>query len=173
MSYYLGIEVKQLDGGIFIFQERYAREIIKKFKIINSNPVTTPTEVGIKLSKYEEGDVDPSYFKSLIGSLRYLACTRLYILFNVGLMSQFMGSFTMTHLKVAKRILRYLKGTLDCGLFYSPSKEFKLEGCCDSDWAGDVNDRKSASGYVFFVGNTAFTWSSKKQPIVILSTCDL
>ncbi|KAA0031828.1 copia protein [Cucumis melo var. makuwa] len=94
------------------------------------------------------------------------------ILFSVGLVSRFMEFPTTTHLKVTKRILRYLRGTLDYGLFYSSSKEFKLEGYCDSDWAGDTNDRKSTSGYVFFIGNTAFTWSSKKQPIVTLSTCE-
>ncbi|TYK18362.1 Retrovirus-related Pol polyprotein from transposon TNT 1-94 [Cucumis melo var. makuwa] len=173
MSYYLGIEVKQSEEGIFISQERYTREILEKFNMMNSKPVATPIETGTKLSKHEEGDdVDPSYFKSLVGSLRYLTCTRPDILFSVGLVSRFMESPTTTHLKVAKRILRYLRGTLDYGLFYSSSKEFKLEGYCDSDWAGDTNDRKSTSGYVFFIGNTAFTWSSKKQPIVTLSTCE-
>ncbi|KAL0541198.1 hypothetical protein IC582_021237 [Cucumis melo] len=139
--------------------------------MINSKPVTTPIETGTKLSKHEEGDdVDPSYFKSLVGSFRYLTCTRPDILFSVGLVSRFMEAPTTTHLKVAKRILHYLKGTLDYGLFYFSSKEFKLRGYCDSDWAGDTNDRKSTSGYVFFIGNTAFTWSSKKQPIATLST---
>ncbi|KAA0059797.1 putative mitochondrial protein [Cucumis melo var. makuwa] len=141
--------------------------------MINSKPITTSIEIGTKLSKYKEGDdVDPSYFKSLVGSLRYLTCTQPDILFIVGLVSRFMESPTTTHLKVTKRILRYLKGTLDYGLFYSSSKEFKLEGYCDSDWVGDTNDRKSTSGYVFFIGNTTFTWSSKKQPIVTLSTCE-
>ncbi|KAA0050234.1 putative copia-type polyprotein [Cucumis melo var. makuwa] len=139
MSYYLGIEVKQSEEGIFISQERYTREILEKFNMMNSKPVATPIETGTKL---------------------------------VGLMSRFMESPTTTHLKVAKRILRYLKGTLDYGLFYSSSKKFQLEGYCDSDWVGDTNDRKSTSGYVFFIGNTAFTWSSKKQPIVTLSTCE-
>ena len=73
-------------------------------------------------------------------------------------MSRFMESSTTTHLKEAKRILCYLKGTIDYGLFYYSSKEFKLEGYCDNDWARDTNDRKSTSGYVFFVGNTTFTW---------------
>ncbi|TYK22150.1 putative mitochondrial protein [Cucumis melo var. makuwa] len=118
MSYYLGIEVKQLEEGIFISQERYIREILEKFNMMNSKPVATLIETGTKLSKHEEGDdVDPSYFKILVG-------------------------------------------------------KFKLEGYCDSDWAGDTNDRKSTSGYVFFIGNTAFTWSSKKQPIVTLFTCE-
>ncbi|KAA0066944.1 putative mitochondrial protein [Cucumis melo var. makuwa] len=142
--------------------------------MINSKPITTPIETGTKLSKYEEGDdVDPSYFKSLVGSLRYLTCTRPNILFSIGLVIRFVEPPITTHLKVAKRVLRYLKGTRDdYGLFYSSSKEFKVEGYCDSDWTGDTNDRKSTSGYVFFIGNTAFTWSSKKQPIVTLSTCE-
>ncbi|KAL0544465.1 hypothetical protein IC582_019580 [Cucumis melo] len=97
--------------------------------MINSKFVTTLIEIGTKLSKYKEGNyVDPSYFKSLVGSLRYLTCTRPNILFSVGLVSRFMESPTTTYLKVAKRILRYLKDTLDYGLFYSSSKEFELEG---------------------------------------------
>ncbi|KAM3753912.1 hypothetical protein ACB098_03G127700 [Castanea mollissima] len=83
-----------------------------------------------------------------------------------------MEASKMTHLKTAKRILRYLKGTLDYGLLYSPSKDFKLVGYSDSDWAGDTDDRKSTTGFVFYMGNTAFTWTSKKQPIVTLSACE-
>lgn len=79
---------------------------------------------------------------------------------------------TVTHFKVAKRILCYNKCTLDFGLFYSISNNFKLEGYCDSDWVGDVDDIKSTTGIVFFIGNLGFTWSLKKQPIVTLSTCE-
>ena len=173
MSYYVGIEVKQMKEGIFVSQERYVKEVLEKFNMINSKPVTTPIEVGIKLSKYEDGDVvNPTYFKSLIGSLRYLTNRRPDILYSVGLVSRYMEAPTTTHFKAAKRILRYLKGTLDFGLFYSSSKEFKLEGYCDSDWAGDLDDRKSTTGFVFFFGDTAFTWNSRKQPVVTLSTCE-
>ena len=70
----------------------------------------------------------------------------------------------MTHLKTTKRILRYMKGTLDFGLLYSPSKVFKLVGYSNS--ARDTNDRKSDSGFVFYMGDIAFAWTSKKQPIV-------
>ena len=79
---------------------------------------------------------------------------------------------TKTQFKAAKRIIQYLEGTLDFRLFYSSSKEFKLEGYCDSDWAGDFDDRKSTTGFVFFFGDTAFTWNSRKQPVVTLSTCE-
>jgi hypothetical protein len=66
-----------------------------------------------------------------------------------------------------------VKGTPDFGLLYSPSKEFKLFGYSDRDWAGDMDHRKSTTGFVFYMGDTAFTWTSKKQPIVSLSTCEV
>lgn len=173
MSYYLGIEVKQTKDGIFISQENYAKDVLKKFKMSDCKPMNTPVECNIKLSKNDEGYlVDPTQYKSLVGSLRYLTCTRPDILYGVGLVSRFMESPTINHMKAAKRILRYIKGTIDFGLFYSPSNHFKLVGYSDSDWGGDVDDRKSTSGFVFYMGDTAFTWSSKKQPIVTLSTCE-
>ena len=173
MSYYLGIEVNQMDDEILISQGSYTREILKKFKMENCQAVSTPIECGTKLSKFEESEkVDPTYFKSLVGSLRYLTCTRPDILYSVGLVSRYMEAPTTTHMKAAKRILRYLKGTMDYGLLYHHSNEFKLVGYCDSDWDGDIDGRKSITGYVFFMGDTPFSWSSKKQPIVTLSTCE-
>ncbi|KAG6409034.1 hypothetical protein SASPL_132064 [Salvia splendens] len=112
------------------------------------------------------------YYKSLVGSLRYLTCTMPDILYATGLVSRYMENPTTSHFKAAKRILRYLRGTIDYGLFYSQSNDYKLVGYSDSDWAGDNDDRKSTSGYVFYMGDTAFTWMSKKQPIVTLSTCE-
>ena len=103
--------------------------------------------------------MDSTLFKSLIGSLRYLTCTRRDILFAVGVVSRFMEAPTSTHLKVAKRILSYLKSTIDLGLFYSSSDDFNLVGYCDSDYAGDVDDRKSTSGFVFFLGDCVISWS--------------
>ncbi|KAL5575123.1 hypothetical protein UlMin_016822 [Ulmus minor] len=173
MAYYLGIEVKQQKDGIFISQESYAKEILKKFKMENCKPISTPTKYRIKMSKHEEGErVDPTFFKSLVGSLRYLTCTRPNILHAVGLVSCYMESPTITHFKAAKRILRYLKGTIDFGLFYSVSNDYKFVGYSDSDWGGDIDNRRSTTGFVFFMGDTAFTWMSKKQPIVTLSTCE-
>ncbi|KAH9745480.1 hypothetical protein KPL70_004087 [Citrus sinensis] len=173
MAYYLGIEVKQKEEGIFISQESYAEEILKKFKMNDCKPISTPVECGVKLSKHDEGeDIDPTFFKSLVGSLRYLTCTRPDILYAVGLVSRYMENSKTTHFKAAKRILRYIKGTTNFGLLYSFSNDYKLVGYSDSDWGGDVDDRKSTTGFVFFMGDTAFTWMSKKQPIVTLSTCE-
>ncbi|KAJ4716700.1 Retrovirus-related Pol polyprotein from transposon TNT 1-94 [Melia azedarach] len=173
MAYYLSIEVKQEEDGIFISQQRYTKEILKKFKMKNCKPISTPIECGVKLSKHEEGEkVDSTFFKSLVGCLRYLTCTRPDILYATRLVSRYMKTPTTTHFKAAKRILRYLKGTTNFGLFYSCSDNFELVGYSDSDWAGDTDDRKSTTGFVFFMGGTAFTWMSKKQPIVTLSTCE-
>ena len=79
---------------------------------------------------------------------------------------------TEMHLFAIKRILRYLKGTANYGILYKKEKEVKLTGWSDSDYAGDVDDRKSTSGYVFMIGESAIAWSSKKQPIVTLSTTE-
>ncbi|XP_022883367.1 uncharacterized protein LOC111400170 [Olea europaea var. sylvestris] len=174
ISYYLGIEVKQTEEGIFIVQENYAKELLQKFNMSNCNPVNTPEECNIKLSRYDDGaKVDPTLFRSLVGSLRYLTCIRPDILFGVGLVSRCMEAPTTTHLKAAKKILHYIKGTLDFELHYYASNVFRLRGFSDSDWGGDIDDRKSTSGFVFYMGNTAFTWSSKKQPAVTLSACEV
>ncbi|KAE8735550.1 Beta-galactosidase 8 isoform 1 [Hibiscus syriacus] len=154
MAYYLGIEVKQQNDGIFISQESYAKEILKKFKMENCKPISTPAEYGIKMTKHEEGEsVDPTFFKSLVGSLRYLTCTRPDILHAVGLVSRYMESPTTTHFKAAKRILRYLKGTIDFGLFYSVSNDYKLVGYSDSDWGGDIDNRRSTTGFKSIEGD--------------------
>ncbi|KAL2252605.1 UNVERIFIED_CONTAM: Copia protein [Sesamum indicum] len=134
MSYYLGIKVKQQEDGIFISQEAYGKEILKKFEMENCKTVSTLVDCGVKLSFHEDGEkIDPTFFKSLIESLRYLTCTRSDILFGVGLVSRYMEAPTSSHLKVAKRILRYIKGTIDLGIFYGNSQDFKLVGCCNSD----------------------------------------
>ncbi|XP_061345127.1 uncharacterized mitochondrial protein AtMg00810-like [Gastrolobium bilobum] len=173
MRYFLGLEVRQDESGIFVSQEAYAKGILEKFKMSDCNPVSTPMEPDVKLSRYDGGEkVDPSVYRSLVGSLRYLTCTRPDLCLSVGIISRFMEEPSYTHWKAAKRILRYVQGTISQGLHYSKSNKYKLTGYSDSDWCGDVDDRKSTAGYVFFMGNTAFTWVSKKEPIVTLSTCE-
>ena len=116
--------------------------------------------------------MDANLYQSLVGSLRYLTCTRPDIAYSVGIVSRYMEDPKQSHWKAIKRILRYIQGTKSLGLFYSSTSDYNLVGYSDSDWCGDVDDRKSTSGYLFFMGETAFTWYSKKQPIVSLSTCE-
>ena len=175
MRYFLGIEVKQSKDGIFISQEKYANDILKRFGMENSNPMATPMEPKAKLSKKDKGEtVDESLYRSLVGSLRYLTCTRPDISFAVGKISRYMEEPKSSHWKAAKRILRYVKGTADLGMLYprGTNQFAKLAGFSDSDWCGDSDDRRSTTGFVFYFGPTAFTWQSRKQPIVTLSTCE-
>jgi hypothetical protein len=173
MSYFLGIEVVQQKDGIFISQKKYASDILKKFKMEQSKPISTPVEEKLKLTRERDGKrVDPTHYKSLIGSLRYLTATRPDIVYGVGLLSRYMEEPRVSHLQGVKRILRYIKGTLTEGIFYGNNNDVKLVGYTDSDWAGDIETRKSTSGYAFHLGTGAISWSSKKQPVVALSTAE-
>lgn len=146
VAYYLGIEVKQKEEEIFISQESYAREILKKFKMNDFKSISMPAESEVKLSKHDESvDVDPTFFKSLVGSLRYLKCMRPYVLYGVRIVSQYVENPKTTHFKVAKRILRYIKCTINFGLLYSFSNSYKLVGYSDSDWDKHVDDQKSTT----------------------------
>ncbi|XP_038889180.1 secreted RxLR effector protein 161-like [Benincasa hispida] len=101
----------------------------------------------------------------MVGSLMYLTATRHDIMYVVSLISRFMESPTELHLLAAKRILRYLKGTPGLGILYQKGEKLNLFGFSDSDYAGDLNDKKRTSGYVFMLGSGAISWSSKKQPL--------
>lgn len=173
MCYFLGLKVVQLDGGIFISQRKYASDILKKFRMENSKSVLTPIAEKMKMARHKVGkDVNVIGYKSLIGNLRYLVATRPDISFGVGLLSRFMEEPRESHWQAAKRILRYVKGTMNDGIFYFANNVAKLVGYTDSDWAGDIETRKSTSGYAFHLGLVVFSWSSKKQQLVALSTVE-
>ena len=98
LKFFLGLEVKQGETCIFISQEKYAKEILKKYKMKNCNPVSTPMEPGAKLSKYDEGErVDANRYRSLVGSLCNLTCTRLDLSLSVGIISWFMEEPIYSH----------------------------------------------------------------------------
>ncbi|GAB2273823.1 hypothetical protein Dimus_039054 [Dionaea muscipula] len=190
MSYYLGIQVEQREDGILLSRARVHQESLwNRFGMWSCRLVSTPVLVGIKLSKAGNGHLaDPSLYRSLVGSLRYVTCTRPDILYAVGLVCRFMETPTTEHLATCERILRYLKGTFAYGLWYASSSpatvsvapvllpdsppSFVLSGYSDSDWGGDVDGRKSTTGFLFFFGAAVFTWVSKLQPIVTLSSTE-
>ncbi|GAA0171472.1 transmembrane signal receptor [Lithospermum erythrorhizon] len=174
MTYYLGIEVLQTNKGNFICQRRYAEEILKRFGMSECNPVVCPIVPGEKIDRDERGNlVEEVYFKKIVGSLMYLTHTRPDLTFSVSLLSRFMCKPTEIHLQIAKRILRYIKRTVNLGIMYKwKEDEDDMVVYTDSDYAGDKQDRKSTSGYVFLLNTGAVAWSSKKQPIVTLSTTE-
>ena len=173
MKYFLGVEVVQHRGGIFINQRKYANEVLERFGMRNCNPVKNPIIPGFKLAKDEGGvSVDATTYKQMVGSLMYLTATRPDLAFVVSLVSRFMERPTELHQQAVKRVLRYIKGTTELGISYQKGGEEKLAAYTDSNYAGDTEDRKSTSGYAFLLSSGAVAWSSKKQPVVTLSTTE-
>nr|KYP74877.1 Retrovirus-related Pol polyprotein from transposon TNT 1-94 [Cajanus cajan] len=173
MRYFLGIEILQNAHGIFMCQRKYAYEVLSRFGMMECNAVKNPLVPRTKLSRNDAGTkVDATLFKQVVGSLMYLTATRPDLMYGVSLISRFMANPTETHWSAAKRILRYLKGTTEFGILYKKEEDTTLVAYTDSDFAGDIDDRKSTSGFVFSLGTGAVSWSSKKQPIVTLSTTE-
>lgn len=142
--------------------------------MLDCNSMKIPMHPMEIISKDEGGTpVDPTNFKSLIGGLRYLVHTRPDLAYSVGVVSRFMEKPTSMHLNAAKRILRYVKGTMDFGLIYTKNDENNVViGYSDSDLAGNVEDRKSTGGMVFYLNKNLITWNSQKQRCVALSSCE-
>ncbi|XP_016901892.1 secreted RxLR effector protein 161-like [Cucumis melo] len=171
MHYFLGIEVVQSASGIFISKKKYAQEMLDKFRMANCNLVSTPIEVGLKLVRDPKGrKIDNTLYKQIVGSLMYLTATRPDSMHHISIISIYLEFPAEMQLLAAKRIFRYLQGTSEYGLFYKKGEKSSLVDFTDSDYAGDLGDRKSTSGYVFMTSSSAISWYSKKQPIVTLST---
>ncbi|XP_073288417.1 secreted RxLR effector protein 161-like [Primulina huaijiensis] len=117
-------------------------------------------------------DVDNTLYRSIIGSLMYLTASRPDLMFTVCLCARYQSNPKISHLKAIKRILRYIAGTIDLGLWYTHDTNSNLVGFSDADWAGDLDDRKSTTGVCFYLGNNLISWHSRKQNCVSLSTAE-
>jgi hypothetical protein len=173
LHYYLGLEVTQSEAGITICQSAYATKILESAGLAGCNASHTPMEPRLKLSKQSTAPaVDPTKYRSIVGSLRYLVNSRPDLAYSVGYISRFMEAPTTEHLVAVKRVLRYVAGTLQFGCCYQRNKEAQLVGYSDSDLAGDIDTRKSTTGVFFFLGSNVITWQSQKQRVVALSSCE-
>jgi hypothetical protein len=134
-------------------------------------PISIPLEQNVKLSG-DEGELveDTTMYRRIVGSLIYMTITRPDLSYAVGVVSQFMQTSRKSHLDAVKRILKYIKHTLQCGIFYEAKRQLQVHGYTDADWAGNVSNRRSTSGFMFSFGSGAVSWSSKKQPTVALSS---
>ncbi|WVZ97826.1 hypothetical protein U9M48_043336 [Paspalum notatum var. saurae] len=171
LPFFLGLQIKQSPEGTFVHQAKYTRDILKKFEMGDSKPMTTPMSTNTALDADEDGSaVNQKEFREMIGSLLYLTATRPDIQFAVYLCARYQASPRTSHRQAVKRIFRYLKFTPELGLWYSSGSSLSLKGFSDADHAGYRIDRKSTSGTCLVLGTSLVSWSSCKQASVSLST---
>lgn len=177
----LGMQIHRdrKDRKIWLSQKNYLKKILRRFNMQDCKPISTPLPVNYKLSSVmcpsneaERIEMSRVPYASAVGSLMFaMICTRLDIAQAVGAVSRFMANPGKEHWNAVKRILRYLKGTSDVALCYGGS-ECIVRGYVDSDYAGDLDKRKSTTGYVFTLAGGAVSWVSKLQSVVALSTTE-
>ncbi|XP_040361901.1 uncharacterized protein LOC121049269 [Rosa chinensis] len=173
LTFFLGLQVRQMKTGLFLSQTKYAENLIKKFGLVSKKTLSNPMSTTTKLHEDQEGkSVDPTLFRSMIGSLLYLTASRPDISYSVGVCARFQANPKESHLEAVKRIIRYISGTVTCGIFYTFDTNVEITGYSDADWGGNLKDRKSTSGGCFFIGNNLVAWHSKKQNCISLSTAE-
>lgn len=176
LSYCLGIEfTRDEDGRVYLNQSLYLEKVLKRFGMSECKPIQTPMDVNVKLQKPDcvnENVMNQYPYQSLIGALMYLSVTtRPDIAYSVNFLSQFNTNFNIEHWKAAKRVLRYLKGTSECGLMYERT-EIPLFGVVDADWGNNSIDRKSYSGFAFILAGAPISWEARKQRTIALSSTE-
>lgn len=170
----LGVEFDQGNGRITMHQRRYITEILSRFGMSECKPVATPADPNTKLLKGGEQDSEDAKlpYRELIGALTYLAMTtRPDIAFVVSQLGQFNNCYREEHWKAAKRVLRYLKGSIQLGLSYEAAHS-PIRAYVDADWGNCTEDRRSFTGYVFMLNGSPVSWDTKKQRTVALSTTE-
>jgi hypothetical protein len=162
---YLGAEIEYKPDGIFVHQKGYIQKLLDKFGLENCNPTKLPMDPHGLLQKHIGTiPVHPLLYRSLVGSLIYLTNTRPDICFALSHVSKYMDQPERTHYEAAKRILRYLSGILDFGLFLPTDTETELITYANTNWGHDVDTRRSVSGILHKLRASNIFWSSKMQP---------
>ncbi|GJY93630.1 ribonuclease H-like domain-containing protein [Tanacetum coccineum] len=172
LNYFLGISVTRDSSGMFLSQHKYASKILERAGMVNCNPSLTPVDTESKLGNAGDLVSSPTLYRSLTGSLQYLTFTRLDISYTVQQVCLYMHDPREPHFSALKRILRYVRGTLNYDLQLFSSFTTDLVAYSDTDWAGCPTTRRSTSGYCVFLGNNLLSWSSKRQPTLSRSSAE-
>ncbi|KAL0641744.1 hypothetical protein Bca4012_102720 [Brassica carinata] len=177
MKYFLGIEICRSKEGLFMSQRKYTLDLLKGAGAYGGKTARMPMEDGYKVPR--EGEIedskpyqDPKLYRKLVGKLIYLTITRPDICFAVNQVSQHMQVPKEHHWRMVERILMYLNGSPDQGVWMGCNGSTEVVGYCDADWAGDRADRRSTTGYCTFIGGNLVTWKSKKQKVVSCSSAE-
>lgn len=176
LHHYLGFEVEREGetGAISICQSQYIRDLLKEYGMQDCKAVSTPLETNFQVKCDNIGceEVPQKDYQSAIGALMYLAITtRPDIIHSVSKLAQRNVNPHSEHMQAVKRILRYLRGTINTRIVYRAGEK-SIEGFVDADWGGSTLDRKSYSGFIFFVGDCPVSWQSVKQSCVALSSTE-
>ncbi|GJW46214.1 uncharacterized mitochondrial protein-like protein [Tanacetum coccineum] len=173
LTFFLGLQVQQKKDGIFIIQDKYVDEILKKFRFTKVKTASTPIETQKPLLKDEnDKDVDVHIYRSMIGSLMYLTSSRPDIMFAVCAGARYQVNPKVSHLHAVKRIFRYLKSQQKLGFWYPKDSPFDLVAYTDNDYAGASLDRKSTTRGCQFLVCRIISWWCKKQTVVANSTTE-
>ncbi|MCO5560265.1 hypothetical protein L7F22_013876 [Adiantum nelumboides] len=158
------------EGGIWLSQKKYGLDMLMKYGMVDCKPIFTPLDQNLKL-RIDEREIldDATMYRRIVGNLIYMMISRPDLNYAVGLVSEFMQLPRKPHLDAVRRILRYVRATLDYALFYDAGTQVQVQSYTDSDWASSSYNRRSTSGYMFFFGSVVVTWSNKKQPTIALS----
>ncbi|GJW27963.1 retrovirus-related pol polyprotein from transposon TNT 1-94 [Tanacetum coccineum] len=173
LNFFLGLQTKQLEDGIFYNQSNYIKDMLKKFGLEDSKPMKTPISTETKLTKDVEGEsVDNIKYRGMIGSLLYLTTSRPDIMFSVCLCARFQEDLKISHLEAVKHIFRYVNGTMHLGLWHPKGPDIETIVYADSNHVRDYVNRKSTSGICMFIGCCLTSWFSKKQTALAISTTE-
>lgn len=182
----LGIQIERDRSArtLSLSQQAYIAKIVERYGMTNSKPVATPLDHGAKLSKADSPTTDQQSaemknipYQSAVGAIMYaMLGSRPDIAYAVTILSQFNSNPGLQHWSAVKRVLRYLNGTMTYKLAYGAESDYTISptlmGYCDADWASNIDDRKSITGYVFMLAGGAVSWQTKKQPTVALSSVE-
>ena len=174
LKYFLGIEVARSKNGMFLSQHKYVLDLLTEVRLLECKPMDTLIVQNHRLGEYsDQVSTDKVRYQRLVGKLIYLSHTCPDIAYAVSVVSQFMHNPSEDHMGVVIRILRYLKSSPGKGLMFSENVHLNIEGYTNTDWAGNILDRNSTSGYFTFMGGNLVTWRSKKQKVVALSSAEV
>lgn len=172
LHHFLGINVSRTKSTLFLSQRQYLLDLLSRAGMSDCQPSRTPADTGAKLSATGDPISDPTFYRSITGALQYATLTRPDISYSVQQACLFMHDPRAPHLAHVKRILRYLKGTLDHGLLINSSSPTSLTVYSDADWAGCPDTRRSTSGFCVYLGDNLVSWCSKRQVTVSRSSAE-
>jgi hypothetical protein len=173
LQYFLGIEVVYSPRGYLLSQSKYVADILERARLTDNKTIDTLIEVN---TRYSSSDglplIDPTLYRTIVGSLIYLTITHPVIEYDVHVVSQFVASLTNVHWATVFYILRYFQSTVFQSLLLSSTSSLELRAYSNADHGSDPTDRKSVTGFYIFLGDSLISWKSKKQSIVSQSSSE-